>query len=66
MCFSSSMPKLQKPAAAPTSRDAALEGVQDRQRAAAAAQSSGSQSTIATSPMGAGGQAPVYKQTLGG
>jgi hypothetical protein len=66
MCFSPKMPNVQKPAAAPSARDAAIEGAQDRQRAAAAAAASGSQSTIATSPVGTTGQAPVYKQTLGG
>lgn len=65
MCFAPKMPNLQKPAGAPSQRDAQLEGLQDRQRAAAAASTSGSQSTIATSPAGTTQPAPTFKQTLG-
>ena len=59
------MPTPKAPAAPPTERDANLSGLAERQRAAAAAKTSGLESTIGTSTLGAPGQAPTYKPTLG-
>lgn len=64
MCFGKT-PTPKAPPPPPTERDANLDGVKDRQRAAAAAKASGLESTIATSSMGVTSGAPTFKPTLG-
>ena len=61
MCFFS-MPKPEAPGKPPTERDGALDALREQQRRA---QGDGFRSTIATSPLGVTGQAPVDKPTLG-
>lgn len=60
------MPKPKEPAPPPTERDAELEGVQERQRAAAGTAQSGTSATILTGPQGTTGAAPTARPTLGG
>lgn len=66
MCFGAKTPAINQPAPPPTQRDANLEGVDARRRAAASAKTSGMESTIATSAGGVSGSAPILKSTLGG
>lgn len=58
-------PPVQQPAPPPTQRDAEMEGLDERQRRAAAASAGGFDSTILTGPLGASGSAPTYKTSLG-
>lgn len=66
MCFGSKPPPVTAPPRPPTERDANLNGLDARRRAAAAAKASGLESTISTSASGLTGAAPTYKATLGG
>lgn len=66
MCFGGKTPAVTAPPPPPSQRDANLEGVDARRRAAAAAKTSGLESTIATSATGVAGAAPTLKPTLGG
>lgn len=63
MCLTPNIPQPKEPAPPPTERDARLQGLEERQRAAGRP---GLRSTILTSPQGVVGAANVKRQTLGG
>lgn len=65
MCFKAKSPKIKEPAPPPSEREGAIEGVQERQRQAAAAANSGFTSTVGTSPMGVTERTDSAKPTLG-
>lgn len=67
MCFSSpKTPEPKAPPPPPTERQGAMDGVRERQQAAARASQSGFDSTIATSPLGVTGDSgAVSKPRLG-
>lgn len=54
-----------QPQAPPSQRDGELEGLDERQRRAAAASAGGYDATILTGPLGAAGSAPTKKVSLG-
>jgi len=68
MCMSSKAPKPKAPPPPPTERDANLEGLRERQRAAGVGAASGPQSTILTGSEGLPDAAPGTgkRVTLGG
>ncbi len=63
MCLTPNIPDPKEPDPPPTERDAQLEGLEERQRAAGRP---GLRSTILTSPQGVVGSVGTRRKTLGG